>query len=202
MGFIPLSAPTFLPRLDLDVRAGRFFLIERTQDAAGDWISSKVEIDKPKFVADIANCGIGYTAFIDRKPDTVMQHCTDGMPNRPTPEHKEGFELILKMVGGDADGQLRSFGKQGIVIVRAFNELVDMWQACPEASDPTKSPVVEVTGSAAVKTGQSSNYAPTWKIGKFVKRPTEFDAHLPMRAADMPQPDRSAYEPENDVVFT
>jgi len=202
MGFIPLSAPSFLPRLDIDVRAGRFFAIERTQDAAGDWKSEKIEVEKPKFIADIANCGIGWTAFIDRKPNSVIQHCADGMPIIPTPDHKEGFELVIQMVGGDFDGSIRKFGKQGIVIVRAFNDLVDAWLACPEHEDPTKSPVVQVTGSAGMKSGQSTNYAPTWEIVGFVDRPAVFDQHLPPRAADLPQPDRSAYLPENDVVFT
>jgi hypothetical protein len=44
MGFLNLNSERkFLPRLDMDLRAGRFFAVERTQNAAGEWESEKVE---------------------------------------------------------------------------------------------------------------------------------------------------------------
>jgi hypothetical protein len=182
MGFLNLNSERkFLPRLDMDLRAGRFFAVERTQNAAGEWESEKVEVEKPRFVADLANCEIGWTAFIDKRPDSVMRHCADGMPPQPTPEHKAAFGINVKMIGGDFDGSLRKFGKQGLTIGRAFDDLVDAWQKLPEATDPTKCPVIAVTGTTPVKAGQSTNYAPKWGIVEFVDRPAEFDDHVPAR---------------------
>lgn len=188
MGFIPLqSTPQFLPRIDTDLRAGRWHCVERTQDQNGNWTSEKVEVEKPQFLADLNNCAIGWTAFDQqtKRPDSLMYHNQDGMPTRPTSEHKEGFEVVVKMLGGDFDGSFRKFGKQGIAIVRAFNELVDEWQTHEESKDPNLCPVVSVTGSVAMKAGRSTNYPPTWQIAGFQERPVEFDAHLPERAEEI-----------------
>ena len=188
MGFIPLeSTQQFLPRIDTDLRAGRWHCVERSQDANGNWNSEKIEVEKPKFIADLANCAIGWTAFdqTTKRPDSIMYHNQDGMPTRTTDEHKQGFEIVVKMVGGDFADSFRKFGKQGIAIVRAFNELVDEWQKHEESKDPNLAPVIHVTGAVATKAGRSTNYPPKWKIAKFVERPSEFDQHLPERMEEI-----------------
>ena len=184
MGFLDLNTTQqFLPRFDLDLRAGRFFAVERTQGADGEWTSEKIEVESPSFGVDIGNTAIGYTAFIDNRPDSIMHHQEDGMPAQPSPEHKPGFEVTVKLIGGDFDGSVRKFGKQGLTIGRAFDELVDAWQAHKNSKDKTKVPVIQVTGSTAIKVGRmgSQNYAPKWGIAKWIARPEEFDQWIPQR---------------------
>ena len=105
------------------------------------------------------------------------------MPAQPSPEHKPGFEVTVKLIGGDFDGSVRKFGKQGLTIGRAFDELVDAWQAHKNSKDKTKVPVIQVTGSTAIKVGRmgSQNYAPKWGIAKWIARPEEFDEWIPQR---------------------
>ena len=182
MGFLQLdSTPKFLPRFDLDLRAGRFFAVERVQGADGDWTSNKVEVENPVFVMDIANTAIGWTAFIDNRPDSVMHHQEDGMPKQPSLEHKQSFETVIQLVGGDFDGSVRKFGKGGFTIGKAFDDLVDSWLASSPNNKKKKCPVVSVTGSIAVKAGKSTNYAPEWSITDWVDRPEEFDNWIPPR---------------------
>jgi len=182
MGFLNLdSKPTFLPRLDVDVRAGRFFCVERVQNQDGDWENNKIEVEKPEFITDLGNCAIGYTAFVEGRPDSVLNHRLDGMPDRPSMDHNVSFELIVKMVGGDFDGTVRKFGKGGLTIGKAFNDLSTAFTEAKESADGKKCPIISVTGSVPIKTGKSTNYAPKWGISKWVKRPEEFDEHMPER---------------------
>lgn len=201
IGLIPLATQQYLSRLDYDLRAGRWHAVDRVQDAAGNWQSEKVELGRPTFIADLANHAIGYS-LIQRgqAPDNVMHHCCDGMPACPSSDHKPSFELIVKLKGGAYDGELRKFGKSGITIARAFNELLAAWLALPESGNPALAPVVEITGEVAQKAGQSTNYAPKWKIAEFVPRPTEFDLWMPSRIASRDEATLATQE-KDDISF-
>jgi hypothetical protein len=98
------------------------------------------------------------------------------LPPQPSPEHKQGFRVRVyapKLLGGQ-----REFASCAKVVIVAMEALHNAFQAAPERAQGLV-PVVTVAGTTPVTTrtpqGSSTNYAPVFRIEKWVPRPAELE---------------------------
>ena len=91
----------FLPIIKYDARAGRMFRVDKV-----DGVSTPVDITKKfKAVFDFENVEVGYINFATGSaPDFVMVPLGDALPEQPSPNHKQGMRMTVKLgeaCGGD-----------------------------------------------------------------------------------------------------
>jgi hypothetical protein len=178
---------SFLPVLKFDAKAGDFIIVNRTPMSDGTWEKSELELKTPvKFVADFANLEVGWITFKAGAVNFTMAKIGEKMPDRPTPDHKQGVRLriLLKEHG------LREFALTAKNVLRAFDALHDEYINSADAN-PGKMPVIEVSGTETVKMqtkeGELRFKVPKWSISGWVAPPAEFAA-----AAAAPEPEKPA----------
>jgi hypothetical protein len=166
------------PYVNYDAKAGRMFRVDRTQQSDGTWATDKTEItNSVQFVADLANIRVGWVNYTTQGP--VRRFVTLGkepIPARPDdknaegkPAFKQGFEIDLvldKASGGGA----RVFGSAAGCVIEAMDALHDTYAGAAEAK-AGKLPVVRIANVQPVKSGQSTNYKPTFAIVNWIDRP-------------------------------
>lgn len=182
----------FLPRIQYDARAGRFFRIDRTQDASG-WTSHSDELPLPLRMAfDFANIEVGWIKLGAGAPDFRMAKLGQQQPKRPDPDYKHGFRVLVynKYLG------VRVWSATAKCVIEQIDAMHDAWME-QERQHPGEVPVVTVTKTVPRISGQgarqSTNYAPLMTIERWVKR-TAFDdvqtqaPAQPAPAATVPPP--------------
>lgn len=163
-----------------DARAGRFFRNDRTQDASGQFSSTDVDITQTaSFVADLANIRVGWVSYTAQGPMKRFVTLGQPLPARPEdkgadgkPAFKQGFELDIKLHNSCGGGPVRDFGSAAGCVIEAIDALHDAYTAAPEAK-AGKLPVVKITTTLPVKSGQSTNYKPVFEIAGWVDRPAD-----------------------------
>ena len=167
---------SFLPVLKFDAKAGDFIIVNRTPMSDGTWEKSELELKTPvKFVADFANLEVGWITFKAGAVNFTMAKIGEKMPDRPTPDHKQGVRLriLLKEHG------LREFALTAKNVLRAFDALHDEYINSADANSG-KMPVIEVTGTETVKMqtkeGELRFKVPKWHISGWVAPFAEFAA--------------------------
>ncbi len=172
------SGSDIKPYVNYDAKAGRMFRVDRAQMSDGTWATDKVEItNSVQFVADLANIRVGWVNYTTQGP--VRRFVTLGkepIPARPDdknaegkPAFKQGFEIDLvldKASGGGA----RVFGSAAGCVIEAMDALHDTYTGASEAK-AGKLPVVKIANVQPVKSGQSTNYKPTFAIVNWIDRP-------------------------------
>jgi hypothetical protein len=171
------------PYCNYDAKAGRMFRVDRFQAADGTWATDKAEITNTvQFVADLANIRVGWVNYTTQGP--IRRFVTLGkepLPPRPEgknaegkPAFKQGFEIDIvldKASGGGA----RIFGSAAGCVIEAMDALHDTYTGAAE-SKSGKLPVIKIADVTPVKSGQSTNYKPTFAIVGWVARPTILSA--------------------------
>lgn len=162
-----LNTPRGEPIIKYDARAGRMF-------------RDNAEIT-PQFSAvfDFPKIEVGWIRFANNgPPDFRVVPASQPMPLQPTPDHKKGFRLRVKLarsIGGD----VREFASVSQCVCQSIDELHTAYVNAPE-SRAGKLPVVRMTGSQAVVSsgpkGTSTNYKPLWLIAEWIDRPAELNA--------------------------
>jgi len=180
---------TFAPIVKYDARAGRFFRVDRSQDASGQWVKDDVDVTQGfSCVMDLATIEVGWIAFAGAAPDFRLGKVGEPIPPRPAgnddkgkPLYKQGFCMRMKLaksIGGD----VREWAHTAKVVLGAVDELHNTFLNAPEAK-AGKLPVVKLIGTVPVKSGTgantSTNYAPKFEIAQWIERP----ADLPLAAA-------------------
>ncbi len=198
------SAGSGKPYLKYDGRAGRLHRVDRAQGADGMWTSNEVDITRDAaFVADFANVRIGYINYPKgAAPQKVMVPFGAQLPPRPAdlgpdgrPLYRDGFEfdvVLHKSVAGEDNGQAREVSSTAKVAIDGFGEAFDAYKAAPEAKTG-KLPVLKLVDTIAVKSGQSTNYRPVFKIMAWVDRPPGLGGNgaAPQAPAPAPEPVRA-----------
>jgi hypothetical protein len=85
------------------------------------------------------------------------------------PAFKQGFELDIGLDKASGGG-LRVFGSAAGCVIEAMDALHDAYSNAAE-SKSGKLPIVKVAGVAPIKSGQSTNYKPTFAIVGWADRP-------------------------------
>ena len=176
LGFSTAPANSFLPIFKYDARAGHFVRVDRVFDGA-NWTSDETVIDDGAVVmlADLDNAESGWLFFSKDGPDMVMVRMADlasgatQLPPQPSPEHKLGVRLLVKLHSSIAGGApLREVASSAKVFCRAF-DLLDTDYVAERDKHPGDLPVVGLSGPAlTIKTGSgqktSTNFQPQFKI--------------------------------------
>jgi hypothetical protein len=161
-----------------DARAGRVHRSDRVE-ANGQFSNALTEITNGfAAVFDLKNIEVGYALFAKgAAPVWAVVKIGEPLPAKPAKEFKQAFRLDIKLaksLGGD----VREFGSAAGCVIAAMDQLYDAYTKAPEAA-AGKLPVVAITSTTMVKSGESTNYAPNFAITAWVDRPAE----LPLVAA-------------------
>jgi len=166
------------PYVNYDAKAGRMFRVDRFQVPDGTWSTDKAEITNTvQFVADLANIRVGWVNYTTQGPiRRFVVLGKEAMPPRPEdkntdgkPAFKQGFEIDIALDKASGGGS-RVFGSAAGCVIEAMDVLHDAYTGAAE-SKSGKLPVVKIAGVAPVKSGQSTNYKPTFAIIGWVDRP-------------------------------
>lgn len=180
------SGGDFLPIVKYDARSGRIQRVDRTNNGSG-WVTDLVDITQNfSAVMDLANIETGWISYTP--PDFRVSPIGHDNGAAPSDKHKEGFRMTVKL-SKDCGGDLRDLSSTAKVTVGGISLLHDDYLA-GVAANPGMLPVVALVGTTAVQSeggGQkSTNYAPVWKIVRWVNRPADLVAK-PKEAANVHQ---------------
>lgn len=180
-----MSAPAsgggdFTPVMKYNAAQGRLYLVNRTQNGAGDWETSETEVtqQQPAFAVDFGGLEVGWTHFVrGMAPQWNMVPYGQPLPPRPASPGKDdlGKDLNFKngfrvKVAGNAIGGVRELAGNSAALINGMNELHTQFETSAEAA-MGKIPVVKLTNTIAVKAGQSTNFQPVFVIQSWVDRP-------------------------------
>lgn len=167
------------PHINYDAKAGRMFRVDRSQGSDGTWQTDKVEITNTvQMVMDLANIRVGWINYTAQGPvRRLVTLGKEAIPARPDdknpdgkPAFKQGFEVQLLLDKASGGGPARVFGSAAGCVIEAMDALHDAYSGAAEAK-AGKLPVVKVANVQPVKSGQSTNYKPTFAIVNWIDRP-------------------------------
>ena len=170
----------FMPVLAYKANQGRLYTRDRVQDANGNWEAIETEVTKaqPSFALDFGTLEVGWVHFVaGAAPSWMMVPYGQPIPERPASpgnddkgkqlNYRQGFRM---RVAGNAIGGVRELAGNSNALITGMNEVHTTFEASPEAA-MGKIPVVKMTDTIAVKTGQSTNFQPVFEIVAWVDRP-------------------------------
>ena len=170
----------FTPILAYKANSGRLYVRDRVQDMNGQWTSTETEVTKeqPSFAVDFGNLSVGWCHFVaGSAPQWLMVPYGQPMPARPVSPGKDdtGKDLNYRQgfrvpVAGNGIGGVRELAGNSAALINGMNELHSAYESAPEAA-VGKIPVVKMTDTIAVKTGQSTNFQPIFTVMTYVDRP-------------------------------
>jgi hypothetical protein len=182
-----------LDRIQYDAKAGKWHRVTRSQNAAGEWISDMIEMDKGDvFVADLPAIEVGWIAFASTGPDFQMVPNGTAVPSRPSDAHKPGFRMRVLLPKETAP---RTFASTAKNVIGVIDELHTKAMQDAQAGQV---PVLRILGTRVVETkgkmGTTRNYAPLLEIVKYVPRPAPLvaPAAAPQAAPPAPEPAAAA----------
>jgi hypothetical protein len=184
MSVLPTPAPgtggDFTPIMAYKANQGRLYLRNRTQDAAGNWQAEEVEITqaRPTFAVDFGRIEVGWCHFVaGAAPQWAMVPLGQAMPPMPPSpgnddkgkalNYRQGFRVP---VAGNAIGGVRELAGNSAAMINGINKLHSNYEAAPQAYQG-KIPIVQMTDTLPVKTGQTTNFEPVFTIIDWVDRP-------------------------------
>ena len=185
----PTSAGTAdrLPILKFDARAGRLFTVDRSQAADGSWITEQADITmtQPAFCVDFGSLEVGWAFFAaGGAPLWALAFYGEPQPVRPASPGFDEQNKALQFkpafrikVGGQGIGGIREFGGNSASLIGGMNDLHTRFEAASEAAQG-KIPVVKMTSTQAIKSGQSTNYMPVFEIVAWVDRPKQLGERM------------------------
>ena len=164
----------FLPRIQYDARAGRFFQVDRYQDSAGNWENELTELKLPLgLVFDMENIEVGWIK-LDQGVDFRMVKVGEQLPDQPSDKHRQGFRALIynKALG------IRHWNHSAKCVIAELDALHSQWEA-ERARHPGQMPVVRIKHTTPITAGngtqRSTNYAPKLEIEQWIDRPEAFD---------------------------
>jgi len=165
----------FLPIVKFDARAGRFFRMDRV-DTGNGFANEQVDITQGvKFIADFENVEVGWLNFTPgQAPDFRLVPIGYQLPDRPSPNHKNGLRFMLKLskeCGGEKP--VREIAGTSKAFLSGVEAVYTRYLA-DKAKNPGKLPVLTVEKITPVKTGSgaqsSTNYHPQFAISGWAPR--------------------------------
>jgi hypothetical protein len=184
-----------MPYINYNAKAGRIYRIDRENTGEG-WETFKQEITNDfQAIMDLENIEIGWLDFpTGAAPSFALSRIGDPTPDRPSPKHKKGFRVVIKLSQACAGGKpsIRELTGNAKVLVRGFDDLHDQYLSAKGANSGLL-PVVKLEKSLEIeseykvdgKLTKQTNYQPVFKIVKWVPRPDDL-AYKPAAAAPAP----------------
>ena len=141
------------------------------------------EIDRPTFIADLANIATGWLRFREgQAPERVIDASLERAAPSPGEGFKRGFVLAVfsrNFFGGEAELSSAS--------IHMGNAIREVYQAFEEqrGNHPGQVPVIACTGSEAMKDRYGINYRPKFELVKWVDRPAELPDAPPVEESEI-----------------
>lgn len=171
----PSEGGDFLPIVQYDARAGRMFRRDRVDNGQG-FENEQIDITAIfKAMVDFENIEVGWIVFTPGSaPDFRLVPMGAQLPDRPSPNHKNGIRFMLKLskeCGGEKPireiaGTSKAFLSGVEAVYAQYLKERDKYQG--------KLPVLMLEKTTPVKTGtgerSSTNYHPTFKISGWAPR--------------------------------
>jgi hypothetical protein len=165
----PSDGGDFTPIVKYDARAGRMFRVDRTQDSGGNFASEVVDITQTfKAIFNFENIESGWVRFASGvAPEFKMVPIGSELPARPSPEHKNGVRLMIKLATNCCgDKPIRELAGTAKAFLAGI-EAVYMQYWTEKDKHPSELPVIVLEGTKAVKSPgdkSSTNYQPMFTI--------------------------------------
>ncbi|MGV7216847.1 hypothetical protein [Bradyrhizobium sp. UFLA05-112] len=191
----PSDSGDFTPIIKYDARAGRIFRMDRV-DTGNSFESTAIDItDAFKAIVDFENVEVGWIHFLaGSAPAFAVVPMGSELPNRPTPNHKNGIRFMVKLAKDCAGGSaaVREIAGTSKAFLSGIEALYEEYLA-KKGANPGKLPVVVLEKVTPIKTGSgaksSTNFQPTFRIVSWVPRGDfVFVAKGTQPAQAMPQP--------------
>jgi hypothetical protein len=176
----------FLPIVKYDARAGRMFRADRE-----DGETTQHDITRNfKAVFDFENMEVGWIHFAaGQAPNFSMVPFGTAFPPQPTPDHRRGVRVIVKLakeVGGDC----RELAGTAVSLLKGIDILQDEYTS-GSAKNKGKLPIVALEDTIPIESSgkgtKSTNYQPVFKIVGWADRPKDLVAspreNAPVQAA-------------------
>lgn len=155
----------FKPFVKYNAKADKWF----TKGKDGD-----VEIGRPTFLADFKNIQTGWFLFKEgMAPLKVFDTSLDNPAIKPGEEYKRGFVLPVyspKFFNGVAE-----LSSASIHVCNAVKEVYDAYEQGKGSIIGDQVPVIECSGSTAMKDKFGTNYKPILTLKEWVTRPAGFE---------------------------
>jgi hypothetical protein len=169
------SGGDFLPIVKYDSRAGRMFRRDRV-DVGGQFTNEDIDITNGfKAIVDLENVEVGWCNFnTGGAPDFSLVPMGTALPGRPSPNHKNGVRIMLKLskeCGGEKP--IRELASVAKAFLSGVEELYIAYSAA-KGDNPGKLPVVALKTTTPIKSGSgektSTNYRPKFEIVSWAAR--------------------------------
>jgi hypothetical protein len=168
-----------LDYIKYNAKAGRMYRIDRENSGSG-WETFENEITNDfTAIMDLENIEVGWMHFpTGSAPSFALSRIGEPKAARPSPDHREGFRVVMKLSQASAGGKpaIRELTGNAAVVRRGMDELHNDYIA-GVASNPGMLPVVKLEKVASITTenkhGKQTNYQPVFKIVKWVPRPDD-----------------------------
>lgn len=161
---------SFLPYVTYNAKAGKFFI---KKDGL------ETEVVNPTFVPSLDRIRTGWMYFLAGSAPQFVWHPSltqkvarpEGVDKEGKPLFKEGFKVEL--FSTNSFGGVVEFSSSSQIVREALNAIYIAYEE-GKATNQGKLPVVETTGVTAVKSKHGTNFAPNFKIVKWIETPKEF----------------------------
>ena len=198
----------FLPIITFAATTGEWLAHNSENDGSG-WVRSRAEIDVPtKVVMDLDNIEEGWILIGQGHVDMAMAKHGEGVPDRPSVEHKAGFRITL----GNKSLGLRQFSHTAKTVRGAISKLHDQWIR-ERGDNPGKLPVVEIGKPETIemdgRNGVLRFKAPVfsivgWTANSALDKLANSDGSIDApkkEAAPPPPPPKPLVEQDDDELF-
>ena len=172
MGLGKRKGQEFLPRLKYDARAGTFYLEDRVNNR-GTWESQQRDVTKDfRAVFDLKNAETGWIHFPKgAAPDLVLVPAGQDPGDAPTPDHKQGFRLLVKMPS-ELGGDVREFMSTAVATWNAIDALHTAYESQAD-KHPDQLPTVKLTEVIETRSANGTSFTPVFEIDGWVARPVD-----------------------------
>ena len=162
-----------------NAKAGRMYRIDRENSGSG-WETFENEITNDfTAIMDLENIEVGWMHFpAGASPSFALSRIGEPKAARPSPDHREGFRVTMKLSQACAGGKpaIRELTGNAAVARRGMDDLHNDYLAGVGANAGML-PVVKLEKVLSVTTenkhGKQTNYQPVFKIIKWQKRPDD-----------------------------
>jgi hypothetical protein len=178
MGLGKRKGQEFLPRLKYDARSGLFYTETRVNNR-GTWESEQNNVTEGfRGIFDLKTVEVGWMHFPKgAAPNLVLVPIGQDWGNAPTPDHKQGFRLLVKMppeLGGD----VREFLSTAVATWNAIDALHTAY-AKQADKHPDQLPMVKLTEVIETRLTNGTSFVPVFEIDGWVARPVDMPEKQP-----------------------
>ena len=171
----PSTTVDFTPIVKYDARAGRIFRVDRL-DTGNGFENNPVDITSNfKAVFDFENVEVGWIDFpAGSAPSFALVPMGKQLPERPSPKHKNGIRMLLKLTKGcGGDKPVREIAGTSKAFLSGV-EAVYAEYAREKSNHPSELPVLVLVSTTPVSSGsgdrKSTNYHPVFRIDGWIKQ--------------------------------